>query len=235
MDPPSKSSMDGQWPIVEPDPPKRRTFLSAVFSHRRSRSADTRDLPPPSYESLYSPDRSKASKYMSRNWLKKYMQQIIGLTSRSMVDSESVFPQLVARRQRRDTMHMFPEGCNLVRTQEEHRWRERERFSQQQDRERKERKRRDRERKYREKERRKRVRRLRFIHQLLQLAKAPPQGLLPTLLSSVLFALLAILALQLVEWSRACILPWPPLIAFPVAYLLLENGNVPSSAQSWTV
>ncbi|KAJ7019380.1 hypothetical protein C8F04DRAFT_1147854 [Mycena alexandri] len=218
MDPPSKSSMDGQWPIVEPDPPKRRTFLSAVFSHRRSRSADTRDLPPPSYESLYFPRRSKASKYMSRNCA-KYMQQIIGLTSRSMVDSESVFPQLVARRQRRDTMHMFPEGCNLVRTQEEHRWRERERFSQQQDRERKERKRRDRERKYGEKERRKRVRRLRFIHQLLQLAKAPPQGLLPTLLSSV----------------PACILPWPPLIAFPVAYLLLENGNVPSSAQSWTV
>ncbi|KAJ7037351.1 hypothetical protein C8F04DRAFT_1256924 [Mycena alexandri] len=67
------------------------------------------------------------------------------------------------------------------------------------DRERKDRERRDRERKREEKERRKRARRVRQI-QLLQLLQAPPQGLLLTLLSSVLFVLLAVLALELVGW-----------------------------------
>ncbi|KAJ7743825.1 hypothetical protein B0H16DRAFT_998217 [Mycena metata] len=206
----SLSSVDGRWPIFEPEKPKRRSFLPAVFSHRWSQAADTRNLPPPSYESLYSPKQSKATKYMSRNWLKKYMQRMVRIVPRSTDDSESVFPELAAR-QRRDMAHMFPECGNV------------------QDREQKQR---DRERKHGEKERRKRARRLRFM-QLLQLAKAPPQGLLLTVLSSVLWVLLAILsALQVAELLRGCTVPWAPLIAFPLAYLYsFESGD----GQSWAV
>ncbi|KAJ7849803.1 hypothetical protein B0H14DRAFT_2764779 [Mycena olivaceomarginata] len=53
----------------------RQSFLSAVFTHRRSRSADTRDVLPPSYESLVAPRWGKPSlKYTSSSWLKKPMR-----------------------------------------------------------------------------------------------------------------------------------------------------------------
>jgi hypothetical protein len=70
----SKSSSDlvtqNPWSShvsVEPDGPKRRSFLSAVFTHGRSRSADARDLPPPAYETVAAPKRSQSSKYTSSN------------------------------------------------------------------------------------------------------------------------------------------------------------------------
>ncbi|KAF7326964.1 hypothetical protein MVEN_02590600 [Mycena venus] len=80
----SKSSSDlpatgGQWSThltVEPDTPQRRSFLSAVFTHGRSRSADARNLAPPAYEEVLGPKRSKsASKYTSSNWLKRPMRK----------------------------------------------------------------------------------------------------------------------------------------------------------------
>ncbi|KAF7352274.1 hypothetical protein MVEN_01191100 [Mycena venus] len=58
--------------------PRRRSFLSAVFSHSRSRSADARDALPPSYESLVASNthkRSKSSsKFTSSSWLKRPMR-----------------------------------------------------------------------------------------------------------------------------------------------------------------
>ncbi|KAJ7462012.1 hypothetical protein FB451DRAFT_1267489 [Mycena latifolia] len=63
---------------LETENPRRRSFLSAVFNHSRSRSADARDAPPPSYDSLVppaTPKRSKSSKYKSSSWLKKPMRK----------------------------------------------------------------------------------------------------------------------------------------------------------------
>ncbi|KAJ7452183.1 hypothetical protein B0H11DRAFT_2074678 [Mycena galericulata] len=68
---------------VEPTPwsshmsaePKKRSFLSAVFTHGRSRSADGRDLPPPAYETVAAPKRSKSTKYSSSKWLQKPMRK----------------------------------------------------------------------------------------------------------------------------------------------------------------
>ncbi|KAJ7696829.1 hypothetical protein B0H17DRAFT_1053185 [Mycena rosella] len=66
---------------AEAENPRRRSFLSAVFSHGRSRSADARDAPPPSYDSLMAPapapqhKRSKSTKYRSSSWLKKPMRR----------------------------------------------------------------------------------------------------------------------------------------------------------------
>ncbi|KAJ7878434.1 hypothetical protein B0H13DRAFT_2052678 [Mycena leptocephala] len=78
----SKSSSDLATPnswsshvSVKPDGPKRRSFLSAVFTHGRSRSADARDLPPPAYETVTAPKRSQSSKYTSSNWLKRPMRK----------------------------------------------------------------------------------------------------------------------------------------------------------------
>ncbi|KAJ7094394.1 hypothetical protein C8R44DRAFT_749575 [Mycena epipterygia] len=71
----------GQWSSyfpVEAEEPRRRSFLSAVFTHSRSRSADARHGPPPSYGSLLAPaapKRSKSSKYRSSSWLKKPMRK----------------------------------------------------------------------------------------------------------------------------------------------------------------
>ncbi|KAJ7743831.1 hypothetical protein B0H16DRAFT_998579 [Mycena metata] len=113
-----------------------------------------------------------------------------------------------------------PESLNRVRTQEERWEQEQERFQhkhdrERQNRERRDRKRRDREQKREEKERRKRARRLRQI-QMLQLLKAPLQVLLLALLSSILFVLLAVLALALVGWFT-----FIGLLVTVVAYLLL--------------
>ncbi|KAJ7813090.1 hypothetical protein B0H14DRAFT_2855022 [Mycena olivaceomarginata] len=73
----SKSSLDlrGETDL---DPPKRHSFLSAIFGHKRSRSADTRNLeptylaptypfPPPAYEppDFKSNDSSLLSKFPS--------------------------------------------------------------------------------------------------------------------------------------------------------------------------
>lgn len=60
----------GRWSsqfTIEPEEgTKRRSFLSAVFTHSRSRSADGRDLAPPSYDTVTAPKRSKsAAKYNS--------------------------------------------------------------------------------------------------------------------------------------------------------------------------
>ncbi|KAJ7131667.1 hypothetical protein C8R43DRAFT_1024227 [Mycena crocata] len=66
------------FPMTTPEAPRRRSFLSAVFSHSRSRSADARDGPPPSYESLLVPTlpkRSHSNKYRSSNWLRKPMRK----------------------------------------------------------------------------------------------------------------------------------------------------------------
>ncbi|KAJ7146016.1 hypothetical protein C8R44DRAFT_756356 [Mycena epipterygia] len=68
----------GRWSTyfpVEAEGPKKRSFLSAVFTHGRSRSADGRDVPPPAYETLAVPKRSKSTKYGSANWLKKPMRK----------------------------------------------------------------------------------------------------------------------------------------------------------------
>ncbi|KAJ7682082.1 hypothetical protein DFH06DRAFT_1160159 [Mycena polygramma] len=58
--------------------PRRNYFLSAFFNHGRSRSADARGAPPPSYESLAVPTthkRSKSlSKYNTSRWLKRPMR-----------------------------------------------------------------------------------------------------------------------------------------------------------------
>ncbi|KAJ7893469.1 hypothetical protein B0H14DRAFT_2685070 [Mycena olivaceomarginata] len=72
----------------------RQSFLSAVFTHRRSRSADTRDVLPPSYESLVAPRWGKPSlKYTSsslKHWrmaleiLRKYDTVILVDDSGSM-------------------------------------------------------------------------------------------------------------------------------------------------------
>ncbi|KAK7055362.1 hypothetical protein R3P38DRAFT_2846632 [Favolaschia claudopus] len=55
-------------PVAEA--PKRRSFLSAVFGHRRSRSADPGDAPP-SYETVI---RSRSLK-RSKSWLNKPMRK----------------------------------------------------------------------------------------------------------------------------------------------------------------
>ncbi|KAJ6520624.1 hypothetical protein DFH09DRAFT_1194035 [Mycena vulgaris] len=69
----------GRWSsqfAVEAEGPKRRSFLAAVFSHSRSRSADARDMPPPSYDTVVAPQRSKSSaKYGSSKWLQKPMRK----------------------------------------------------------------------------------------------------------------------------------------------------------------
>ncbi|KAJ7115561.1 hypothetical protein C8R43DRAFT_124285 [Mycena crocata] len=80
----SKSSSDlpsetGRWSSiipVEEDGHRKRSFLTAVFTHHRSRSADGRDLAPPAYETVATPKRSKSSsKYGSSSWLKKPMRK----------------------------------------------------------------------------------------------------------------------------------------------------------------
>ncbi|KAJ7855036.1 hypothetical protein B0H14DRAFT_750395 [Mycena olivaceomarginata] len=83
----SKSSSDlrGETDL---DPPKRHPFLSAIFGHKRSRSADTRNLeptylaptypfPPPAYEppDFKSNDSSLSLKFPSINMLGKPMRQ----------------------------------------------------------------------------------------------------------------------------------------------------------------
>ncbi|KAJ7512456.1 hypothetical protein B0H11DRAFT_2268501 [Mycena galericulata] len=60
---------------AEPERSKRRSFLSAVFSHSRSRSADGRDVAPPPYETVNAPQRSKSTKYSSPQWLKRPMRK----------------------------------------------------------------------------------------------------------------------------------------------------------------
>ncbi|KAJ7253438.1 hypothetical protein C8J57DRAFT_1137191 [Mycena rebaudengoi] len=73
----------GQWYFpVETEEPRRRSFLSAVFSHSRSRSADARDVAPPPYsppQTLSPPTVHKRSKslvkYSSPQWLKKPMRK----------------------------------------------------------------------------------------------------------------------------------------------------------------
>jgi hypothetical protein len=61
--PSSDLPTDNPWSSVEPDWLKRRSFLSTVFTHGRSRSADGRDLVPPAYKSVPHTKRSKSSKY----------------------------------------------------------------------------------------------------------------------------------------------------------------------------
>lgn len=61
----SSSADTGQWTSylpAEAEGPQKRTFLSSAFTHNRSRSADARDAPPPSYESLLAPATPKGSK-----------------------------------------------------------------------------------------------------------------------------------------------------------------------------
>ncbi|KAJ7353396.1 hypothetical protein DFH08DRAFT_804956 [Mycena albidolilacea] len=83
----SKSSSDLHRE-TDLDQPKRRTFLSAIFGHKRSRSADTRNreptylaptypFPPPAYEppDFKSNDSSLLSKFPSINILGKPMRQ----------------------------------------------------------------------------------------------------------------------------------------------------------------
>ncbi|KAJ7686833.1 hypothetical protein B0H17DRAFT_1071265 [Mycena rosella] len=69
----------GRWsPVfsVEAEEPKKRSLLSAVFTHGRSRSADGRHVAPPSYETVVAAKRSKSSaKYNSAKWLKRPMRQ----------------------------------------------------------------------------------------------------------------------------------------------------------------
>ncbi|KAJ7468465.1 hypothetical protein FB451DRAFT_373762 [Mycena latifolia] len=69
----------GRWSSYFPgetEGPRKRGFLSAVFTHSRSRSADARDVAPPSYEDVTAPKRSKSSsKYGSAKWLKKPMRK----------------------------------------------------------------------------------------------------------------------------------------------------------------
>ncbi|KAJ6515334.1 hypothetical protein C8R45DRAFT_956132 [Mycena sanguinolenta] len=62
---------------TDSEAPRRRSFLSAVFNHGRSRSADARDAPPPSYDSVLSSNHKRAnssSKYASSGWLRKPMR-----------------------------------------------------------------------------------------------------------------------------------------------------------------
>lgn len=43
--------------------PRRRSFLSSAFGHGRSRSAEIRDSPPPSYDSIQAPPSNKLTKF----------------------------------------------------------------------------------------------------------------------------------------------------------------------------
>ncbi|KAJ7856847.1 hypothetical protein B0H14DRAFT_2752233, partial [Mycena olivaceomarginata] len=78
----SKSSSYLPHCPVETEEPRRRSFLSAMFGHSRSRSADARDVAPPPYsppQTLSPPTAHKRSKsmvkYSSPQWLRKPMRK----------------------------------------------------------------------------------------------------------------------------------------------------------------
>ncbi|KAJ7767853.1 hypothetical protein B0H14DRAFT_2968794 [Mycena olivaceomarginata] len=70
----SKSSSSSRL-SAEPEGPKKRSFLSAVFTHGRSRSADGRDIPPPAYETVTAPKPSSSTKYSSPKWFQRPMRK----------------------------------------------------------------------------------------------------------------------------------------------------------------
>ncbi|KAF7332697.1 hypothetical protein MKEN_00152900 [Mycena kentingensis (nom. inval.)] len=56
--------------------PRRRSFLSTAFGHGRSRSADIRDAPPPSYNSIQAAPGNKLTKFAPPGWKRKQPSKI---------------------------------------------------------------------------------------------------------------------------------------------------------------
>ncbi|KAJ7619368.1 hypothetical protein FB45DRAFT_799734 [Roridomyces roridus] len=75
--PQSKSSsyLPIDSPLPDAGPSRRRSFLSTIFSHGRSRSADTRNDAPPSYDTVVSKSKWKPSRYNSRNYLNRPLRK----------------------------------------------------------------------------------------------------------------------------------------------------------------